>query len=92
MSVVERWVVAGRVQGVGFRAWMAAAARRAGVRGHVRNLPDGTVEVIVVADDRQTLDRLAVAARVGPDTARVAAIDRSAHALVRPPPAAFEQR
>jgi len=42
--VRKRVVVAGRVQGVGFRASCAQRARAAGVGGTVRNLPDGRVE------------------------------------------------
>jgi len=39
-------IVSGRVQGVGFRSWAAREAGRLGITGLVRNLPDGTVEVI----------------------------------------------
>ena len=39
-----RFVVSGRVQGVGFRAFVVRAAAARGVTGQVRNHPDGTVE------------------------------------------------
>ncbi|HSO73696.1 MAG TPA: acylphosphatase, partial [Blastocatellia bacterium] len=39
--IARRFVVRGRVQGVGFRYFTLRAARRSGVVGTVRNLPDG---------------------------------------------------
>lgn len=45
----RRVVYHGRVQGVGFRYTVASIARRHPVRGYVRNLPDGTVELVVDA-------------------------------------------
>lgn len=45
--IAERWVISGVVQGVGFRAWMRREARVLGVRGWVRNRPDGTVEAVL---------------------------------------------
>ena len=63
-------LVIGRVQGVGFRYFTAAAARRLGLCGTVRNLPDGGVEV-VAEGPRASLEGLILAVRQGPSAARV---------------------
>lgn len=42
-----RFIVTGRVQGVGFRAWTRRLAAELGVRGWVRNRADGSVEIHV---------------------------------------------
>ncbi len=42
--------VDGRVQGVGFRWWAADQARQLRLAGHVRNLDDGTVQLLVQGD------------------------------------------
>ena len=52
----RRYVVAGFVQGVGFRWSTARLARTLGVRGTVRNRPDGSVEIEAVSTP-ETLDR-----------------------------------
>lgn len=41
-----RAVARGRVQGVGYRSYVTGCAGRAGVAGYVRNLSDGTVEIV----------------------------------------------
>ncbi len=41
-----RIIVKGRVQGVGYRFFTQRTALELGIRGYVRNLPDGTVEVV----------------------------------------------
>lgn len=51
-----RLVIAGRVQGVGFRAFMVREASTLGLKGWVRNCADGTVEAVVSgADDKVKL-------------------------------------
>lgn len=47
----ERIVFSGRVQGVGFRFTTRGIAKRFAVAGYVRNLPDGTVELVVQGAD-----------------------------------------
>ena len=70
MRVARRFVVSGRVQGVGFRYFTQDAARREGIAGVVRNLLDGRVEVLAEGDD-EALRRLEQAIRRGPSGARV---------------------
>lgn len=66
--------VYGRVQGVGFRSFISYHARRLGIKGHVRNLPDGSVE-IVAEGEKISLEKLIELARKGPPSARVDRID-----------------
>ena len=63
-------VVSGRVQGVGFRFFTAARARRLGVGGSVSNLPDGRVE-IAAEGERSALEALVATVRIGPPGAVV---------------------
>lgn len=70
MIVARRFVIGGRVQGVGFRMFTEAAAAREGVHGHVCNLEDGRVEALVEGD-QAAVDRVELALRRGPSGARV---------------------
>lgn len=65
-----RVVVSGRVQGVFFRASTRDAAARHGVRGYVRNLPDGRVEA-VLQGDRGEVEKVVAFMREGPPGAFV---------------------
>ncbi len=47
-QIARRYFVRGRVQGVGFRAFVEVAAHESGITGWVRNLDDGRVEVYAV--------------------------------------------
>ena len=66
----RRFLVSGRVQGVGFRWFVAQLASELGLRGTVQNLADGRVEVIA-AGTEAALDRLETALGAGPASARV---------------------
>jgi len=68
--VARRFVVSGRVQGVGFRFFTLACAARAGIDGWVRNLPDGRVEAEASGAAR-ALDEFARDLAAGPRGARV---------------------
>jgi acylphosphatase len=48
--VCKKCVVGGRVQGVFYRATAARRAHELGIRGYVRNLPDGRVEVLACGE------------------------------------------
>ena len=68
-----RFVVRGRVQGVGFRVFVAQQAHQLGVRGYARNQPDGSVEVVAVGSG-PALDELAFDLQQGPRAARVTSL------------------
>jgi acylphosphatase len=70
LLVARRFLISGRVQGVGFRYFTYEHARREGVSGTVRNLPDGRVEVEVEGDS-ESVERVERAVRRGPPGARV---------------------
>ena len=71
--VARRLVIAGRVQGVGFREATVDAARAAGVSGWVRNRVDGTVEALAQGEPA-AVDRFVEWCRHGPRIARVSAV------------------
>ena len=71
--VARRYLVAGHVQGVHFRASTCAQALALGLAGHARNLADGRVEVIAEGS-AAALAQLAAWLRHGPPAARVDAI------------------
>jgi acylphosphatase len=74
MRVARRYLVSGRVQGVGFRYFTQAIANREGLNGQVRNLPDGRVEIVAEGDE-ESLVRLEAALWRGPSHARVKHVD-----------------
>jgi len=74
MNVARKFLIGGRVQGVGFRMFAEARAASEGVHGYVCNTPDGRVEA-VVEGEKESVDRVELALRRGPSGARVDSFD-----------------
>jgi len=71
-----RFLIEGRVQGVGFRAGARRTALQLALVGMVRNLEDGRVEV-VAQGDAAAIEALALWLERGPAHARVDAVQRT---------------
>lgn len=77
----KRLVIAGRVHGVGYRAWMVHKATELGLSGWVRNRTDGAVEALI-AGDVASVEEMSRLCRRGPRMAEVSSIDED---LAEPP-------
>jgi acylphosphatase len=75
VTVIRHMIVRGRVQGVGYRAFVEHEALRRGVEGWVRNRRDGSVEA-VFAGPIEIVEAMIEACRRGPFSARVDALDQ----------------
>lgn len=84
----RRFVVTGRVQGVGFRWFVREQARALGVRGWVRNADDGTV-IVEAAASEPILARFGSALAQGTPVARVSDVRAEARAGGAPLPEEF---
>ena len=73
--IIRHVVVRGRVQGVGYRAFVEHEAQRRGMHGWVRNRRDGTVEALF-AGPRAAVEAMIEACRRGPMSARIDALDQ----------------
>jgi acylphosphatase len=70
LIIARRFLVHGQVQGVGFRFFAEDVARRDGLVGFVRNLTDGSVEVVAEGED-EAVSRFERSLYSGPLLARV---------------------
>lgn len=84
---VRRFLVVGRVQGVGFRAATRRQAEALGLRGYARNLPGGEVEVLACGGDAE-IAHLRAWLEHGPVWARVDEV-RELEAPADPDPVGF---
>jgi acylphosphatase len=75
MSVIRHVTVRGRVQGVGYRAFVEAEAFACGLAGWVRNRRDGSVEAVLMGEEPVVAEMIE-ACRQGPFAARVDGVDQ----------------
>ena len=80
--MTRKYVVRGRVQGVGYREFARRRAEEIGVTGMVRNLDDGDVEVIARGTKEQ-LDTLAGYLHRGPQFGEVHGVMESEHGPIK---------
>jgi acylphosphatase len=76
MKAAKLYVVEGRVQGVGFRAFVHRVAMEMGLKGYVCNRRDGSVEVYA-AGEKQILEQLRAELEKGPGAARVTRVSEA---------------
>jgi acylphosphatase len=88
---LRRWIIRGRVQGVGFRWFVMREAERLHLGGYARNLPDGSVEVVSQGPE-DALEKLEQQLRRGPSHARIDDVARLQVPLERDVPTSFEIR
>jgi acylphosphatase len=72
--VIRHVSIRGKVQGVGFRAFVEHHAQQRGLEGWVRNRRDGSVEA-VFAGPQRSVEAMIAACRIGPLSGRVDALD-----------------
>lgn len=76
-TVTRHLAIRGRVQGVGYRNYIAYKAGRFGIRGWVRNRADGSVEAVVQGAP-QAVEEIIACARRGPRAATVEQVEVTA--------------
>jgi acylphosphatase len=79
-QIARRWLVHGRVQGVGFRYFVERSAQELGLTGYARNLDDGRVEVYAVGPPEK-INQLAGLLRIGPRWADVRGVEEQEAAV-----------
>ncbi|WP_449355099.1 acylphosphatase [Virgibacillus natechei] len=67
----KRYVISGKVQGVGFRRWARKQAIAKGLHGYTRNLKNGKVVIVVAGVDEEAVDGFKDICREGPQKAEV---------------------
>ena len=79
-KIAKKYVISGRVQGVGYRFFVEHWAEQLGLAGYVKNLWDGTVEVYAIGAS-VSLEAFKLHLAEGPRSARVAGVSESDEAV-----------
>ena len=72
-DAIRRVTISGRVQGVGYRAWVEHQARAGHLEGGVRNRRDGSVEAVFAGPAKAVAEMVALC-RHGPPMAKVTSV------------------
>ena len=81
-KIAKKFVVYGRVQGVGYRFFAERWAEELGISGYVKNLWDGNVEVYAIGDE-VSLEQFKIRLTEGPRAARVTGVSETDEAVDR---------
>jgi acylphosphatase len=76
VAIARKYIVSGRVQGVGFRFFAERVANELGLRGYVKNLWNGNVEAYAIGNEAQ-LEEFGRQLAEGPRMARVESVQES---------------
>ncbi|MCU1329546.1 MAG: acylphosphatase [Bryobacterales bacterium] len=80
--IARRWIISGRVQGVGFRWFVVKCANDLGLKGWVRNEANGDVQAYAIGSEAD-LDRLAGHLHKGSPHSEVRTVDQQEGAVER---------
>jgi acylphosphatase len=80
VKIAKKFLIKGRVQGVGYRYFADRVASELGIHGYVKNLWDGDVEVYAIGD-AVAMEELKRQLAAGPRSAHVTSIDASDEAV-----------
>lgn len=75
-KTAKKFVISGRVQGVGYRYFAERWAEQLGIAGYVKNLWDGSVEAYAIGD-AVALEQFKLRLAEGPRSARVTSVSES---------------
>ncbi|OLO42340.1 hypothetical protein BTR23_03725 [Alkalihalophilus pseudofirmus] len=73
--VAKKYIISGKVQGVGYRNWIRRKAVELNINGYTKNLDNGKVVVVAASVDQNTLETLKELCSTGPERAKVTKVN-----------------